>query len=201
MSTERTNPVLPPAGRRIPKVVPHPRYGDTVIATDCRATAAEVLACYRHQSSSVIEVFPESALRADPKRQNTDWNSPRYFYADVLQRCAKCRRRYIFFAREQQFWYEELKINVATTSRYCCECAAENRDVEAADLRYQASREATSLSDDALVQRADDLVMLYEAGRVKKLERLNRVKNLLLKRKIPEARWSALHGLLQTGEK
>lgn len=194
MTTWKYKPESPPVEWQIPKVVLHPRFGDKVIATRCKASPDEVRASYRW--TTVLEVYPESALRADLSRQNNAWTNPRHFYADILLRCASCRRRHLFFAREQQFWYEELQINVATLPKYCCECAAERREVEAAYRRHQIFRSLASLSDEQLLQRADDLVLLYHAGAIKKIEPLGELKNKLSKRRIPAEKWSALKVVL-----
>lgn len=199
MTAEKYKPESPPVERQIPKVVLHPRFGDKVIATRCKASPEEVRASYRWIKA--LEVYPESALRADLSRQNYAWTNPRKFYADILLRCTSCRRRHLFFAREQQFWYEELQINVATLPKYCCECAAERRDVEAAFERYQNIRSSASLSDEQLLQRAADLVLLFQAGSFKKIEPLGELKNLLSKRRIPAEKWSALKVLLDGGKR
>jgi hypothetical protein len=182
--------------RRIPKVVLHPRYGDEVVATGCRAATAEILACYR--MLPVIEVFVESAIRADLRRQNHEWTLPKHFYADVLCRCSRCRRRFIFFAREQQFWYEELKINVGTFAQYCCECASEKRAEESALQRCRERWGRTDLDDEALVQLAEDLVVLRKADFLKDDQRLRETRNTLLRRGIDPARWPGLASQLST---
>ena len=68
----------------------------------------EVLRRYPSYLSNRRAYFPESAIPADESRQNYSV-IPRLCYVDELRRCRKCDRDFIFFAREQHFWYEVLR--------------------------------------------------------------------------------------------
>ncbi len=161
------NPKAPPARRRIPKVVFHPRYGDEVVSTSCKATPAEIRASYKHVYA--LEIFPESAIRADLRKQNHEFTGTQQFYVDILLRCPKCRRKFIFFAREQQFWHEELKIHVGVKANYCWECAEKNRVVKAAYTRYQELASLAEAGDERLLQHADDSCRALQGGSVEKI--------------------------------
>ncbi|HWB59049.1 MAG TPA: zinc-ribbon domain containing protein [Chthoniobacteraceae bacterium] len=195
MPSNKYKPEVPPVTRRIPKVVFHPRYGDEIVSTSCKATPTEVRASYRN--ARALEIFPESAIRADPRKQNHEYTDLQHFYADILLRCPKCRRKFIFFAREQQFWYEHLKIHVGVKARYCWECAEKNRIVKAAYARYQEFGSVAEPDNDRLLQHAEDLVVLYRAGRLKRFDRLGELKNQLIRRNIPEDQWNDLMTLIK----
>ena len=194
MNPGKYKPETPPASRRIPKVVFHPRYGDEVVSTSSKATPAEIQASYK--SVYALEIFTESAIHADLRKQNHEWIDAQQYYADILLRCPKCRRRFIFFAREQQFWHEELKIHISVKAKYCWECAEKNRTVKAAYARYQEFATLAEPDDERLLQHATDLVVLYQAGRLKKFDRLGELKNKLAQRKIAKDKWSGLAELV-----
>src|SRR3569832_1064345 len=91
------------------EIVPHPRYGRTVVPSGCEATEAQIRGSFYGYRDETI--FPQSAIPADLTRQNFT-TFPRGYYVDILKVCRACGRSFLFFAREQRHWYEVLRFYI-----------------------------------------------------------------------------------------
>jgi len=129
-------------------------------------------------------VFPESAILADPSRQNYTV-VPRKIYVDVKRSCRSCARSFIFFAKEQQYWYEELRFFVDSDCVRCPECRRAERTLRRRFDRYGQNIHANELDDDAFVTLVDDAVFLWEHSLLKKEQALYRLRKLARSR-IPD---------------
>lgn len=107
------------------RFVEHPRYGSQPIRSGERWTEAKIRHAYwRYNSERMI--FPESAITADIARQCYGY-SPRRVYVDCARVCRTCHRPFLFFALEQQFWFEVLKFFVDADCRHCQGCRYESQ--------------------------------------------------------------------------
>lgn len=169
------------SGRDLPDVVPHPRYGTEVIPSGCTATEAEVRRSFYAYDRETI--FPETAILADFSRQNYS-TFPRGYYVDILKTCVGCRRRFVFYAREQQFWYEDLHFYIDTDCQYCPLCRRAQHEFRDGLRRYMDNINRTDLEPAALATLIDDAVMLWRAGVLRDESKLRRLRNLA-RRRIP----------------
>lgn len=169
-------------GRVLPDVVPHPRYGTTIVPSGCGATEAEVRGSFYAYRTQTI--FPETAIPADLPRQNYT-TFPRGYYVDILDTCRGCRRPFVFYAREQQFWYEELGFYIDTGCVYCPLCRRAQHEFRDGLRRYTDSIGRDDLDPGALATLVDDAVMLWRAGVLRDESKLRRLRNLA-RRRIPD---------------
>jgi len=156
-------------------LVPHPRFG--LEAFHARAGRPPSNARDAFERFGRPAVFPESRLAAD-RTGWPEWQRPRAFYEDVLKTCERCRRPFIFFAREQKHWYETLGFHRWSQACECVECRRRARVERAVLARYVAAVRAQRPADPAtLLALVDDAVLLVEAGVLKRVERLGALKN------------------------
>ena len=166
---------------KLQDIVPHPRYGDAVVPSGSKASPKEVRASFWRYGSDTI--FPESAIRADTTRQNFTV-FPRGYYVDALRKCRTCGRPFIFFAREQQHWYETLGFHIDADCVHCPECRRSDQQLRRRFQRYSESIGRADIDDRDLVTLVGDAVFLWEAGVLRDEQRLRRLRNLA-RRRIP----------------
>lgn len=56
-----------------------------------------------------------------------DW-PPYLAYFDKTRVCTDCHTTFVFSAKEQQYWYEELKFWVQSSPRHCLACRRKRRE-------------------------------------------------------------------------
>src|SRR6185503_1988181 len=134
--------------------------------------------CWRHAGG---KVFPRSAIPANVARQNYTV-FPRRYYVDTLKQCRTCQRPFIFFAREQQYWFEELGFFVDADCVHCVECRKSEQQIRQTLKRYSQAAGRGDLDDEALATLIEDAVFLFEAGVLRDEQRIRRLRNLARKR-------------------
>lgn len=168
----------------LPDMVPHPRYGVRPVPTilGCRLPSEDVRGGYWGYHSETI--FPQTAIEADTAKQNFT-TFPRKYYVDILKECQKCRLPFMFFAREQQYWYETLGFYIDVDCIHCPKCRKSNQQLKRRFQRYSELVVKKEWSDVELIALIGDAVFLFEAGLLKDKQRLRRWKNLV-KRRFPD---------------
>ncbi len=171
---------------RLPEnLVTHPRFGVEVIPSGFDIPHPAIIGSSGRSDTSHLTTFPVSATPADTARQRFTV-FPILYYVDMLLVCRGCRRPYLFFAREQQYWYEELGFSVDARCVDCTDCRrSEHRRRQRAE-RYAQLIRKDDRDDAELATLVEDAVHLFRAGVMRRQERLGRLKNLALDR-IPEA--------------
>lgn len=167
---------------RLASVVPHPRYGTEIVPSGLVGDD-DVIPGPPSWSKDVT--FPESAIPADVRKQSFSTMSHLYWYVDTLRDCRRCKRPFLFFAREQQYWYETLRFRVETTCNECVECRASLRTVRRRLKRYGELVGKRDLADDDLLALASDVAFLWNEGLLRDEQRLRRIRNRAL-RQVPE---------------
>jgi hypothetical protein len=154
------------------ELVPHPRFGVMPRFTDAAPReAARGLPRYRHTAATVIA---GTAVLADLRRQARATMATPY-YLDVLLTCRGCARPFIFYAVEQQHWYEELGFGLDAWTERCVPCGKVGQQRRARFHRYAEAIVQPSLDDAALAQLLDDAAALWREGRLKKRATLERL--------------------------
>jgi hypothetical protein len=171
-------------GRRHPKNadVPHPRYGDTVITSGSKLSEAEVRNSFWGYGSAII--FPESAITADVSRQNFSIY-PRRYYVDILKKCRNCDKSFLFFAKEQLYWYEVLGFYIDADCVHCPECRVKEAELRRKFQRYSQSIGQSDLADREFATLIGDAVFLWTAGVLIDEQKLRWLRNQA-RRRIPE---------------
>lgn len=159
---------------RLADLVPHPRYGTEIVPSG-QVGDEDVIPEPPEWSKDVI--FPESAIPADVLRQNYSTMSHLHWYVDTLRDCRMCKRPFIFFAREQQFWYETLRFRVEVDCRECFECRASLRAVRRRLKRYGELVGKRELTDADMLALASDAAFLWTRGLLRDEQRLRRIRN------------------------
>ncbi len=164
---------------KIPQdLVPHPRFGDHSVPSGCDIPSELIRSVYVYDH---LPVFPDSAIPANTARQN--WRfKPRPCYVDILKRCRKCDRNFIFFAREQQYWYEDLGFPLDADCVHCPECRRAHHRLRHTFERFSQAIKRSDLSDEELATLVLDAVFLSESGVLRNEQKLRRLKNLAVKR-------------------
>lgn len=155
-------------------LVPHPRFGARSVPSGFDVPRALIRAVYCYDRPPV---FPESAIPADISRQNYTVQ-PRPCYVDIMMRCHRCDRHFIFFAQEQRYWYEELAFWVDARCIHCPECRRWRHRLRRAHQRFSHAVSRGDWSDEELAALVRDAALLYVAGVLQSEQKLRRLKNL-----------------------
>jgi hypothetical protein len=162
--------------------VPHPRYGDSSRPSEIKVPESDIRSGFWRLRGDTI--FPESVLLAQTEKQNFAIY-PRKYYVDVLRCCLTCHRPFIFFAREQRYWFETLRFFVDADCVYCPECRRESRVVQRRLRRYSDLFAKNERTRKELMFLVDDTAYLLARGVLRNLNNAGLVKNRALK-DIPE---------------
>ncbi|WP_426166236.1 zinc-ribbon domain containing protein [Pseudoduganella sp. R-31] len=177
------------------KVVPHPRFRGKPRRSPLNLTDQEVRESYWRYGSA--QILPQTALRADVSVQLYTIY-PRPYYVDMLKTCEDCSRTFIFYAREQRYWYETLGFCIDADCVRCVECRRKQHAAKRRMDRYAELQARDALSRKEMMYFVDDCIFLFQQGKLKNLSHLGRIKNAAL-RQIPEYDGTqALQRLLQS---
>jgi hypothetical protein len=180
---------MPKAKRRklrqkMQDLVAHPRYGNAVIRSGYNVSAEEIRASFYRYCGETI--FPESAIPANIKRQNFS-TFARGYYVDILKKCRTCRRPFLFFAKEQQYWHEVLGFYIDADCVDCPECRRSDQLLRRRFRRYAENIGKTDIDDDALATLVGDAAFLWQAGVLHNEHHFRRLRNLA-HRRIPHSK-------------
>lgn len=68
------------------------------------------------------------AIASNPEAQTFCDYPPYLAYYDVTLRCGDCSAQFIFSAKEQQYWYEQLRFWVQSRPKQCAACRHTRRE-------------------------------------------------------------------------
>lgn len=177
------------------KVVQHPRFGGASIPSGFHATEQIIRDSFWGYKDA--NIFVDSAIPADTSRQNFS-TFPRGYYVDLLKICRDCNRKFIFFAREQQYWFEELKLYVDVDCVRCSECRKKNRDLKRRYQRYSETIGLENPTAETLELIVTDIVVLWTEKMVQNENTLRRIRNLA-NEFLPECEATkAINGIVNT---
>lgn len=159
-------------------LAPHVRYGSRPIASGQSVPEATIR--FGHWSLSNAVIFPESVVAADIERQNYALY-PRRYYVDMLSICRSCGRPFLFFALEQQHWYEELGFYVDANCVTCQPCRHKVHAQQDQLKRFSQAIRDEELSRGELMTLVDDAADLLIAGVLRDRVRLGALKNRALR--------------------
>ncbi|HAH46874.1 MAG TPA: hypothetical protein DCM07_18890 [Planctomycetaceae bacterium] len=157
----------------------HPRYTDASKPSGHNIPLKKVKAsCIAHSNETI---YPDSAIPANLDKQTPSCVQIHY-YVDILKQCTKCKRKFIFFAQEQKFWYEELGFVIYAGCSSCPECRKFKQKTRHTFQRYSGLVSRNELSDESLAFLVDDVIFLWQNKILKNEHKLGRIKNIAIER-------------------
>ncbi len=154
--------------------VPHPRYGTEPIPSGYKVDADTIRR--GHWRLSDDRIFPETVLPANTENQNYALY-PRKYYVDIERICRTCHRPFLFFAKEQRYWFETLRFFVDADCVFCPQCRRASRAIQRRLRRYSDLYANPAPSRKDLMFMVDDAVFLVEHGVLKNLSNVGAMKN------------------------
>ncbi len=158
-------------------LVPHPRARQMAQATHRSVPSMSVeqirSMAWQMWRSTIV---PGTAILANEHAQAYAL-FPRRIYADLLKRCKDCTRPFLFYANEQRFWFEALRIPVDADCVLCPPCRKHAHRVKGALFRYANALHAPRLDAKDMKVFVDDALFLFEQGIVRNVARLGAIKN------------------------
>ena len=88
---------------------------------------------------------------------------PTELYHDLKRVCRSCNQNFIFFAEEQQYWYEDLKLPLQADAVNCVTCRRKVRELKNLKSRYDdlVHQKRTAIESVELIENA---IILIEEG-------------------------------------
>ena len=117
------------------KFVSHPRYGDKPIFTNDKFSLFDIL--NSHWRYKENEVILGTCIEANLEKQNYTI-FPRKLYVDLMRNCKKCGKKFIFYAKEQQYWYENLGFYIDCDCTKCVNCRKKEQEFKVLVKRYES---------------------------------------------------------------
>lgn len=177
-----------PRGDEFDNFVEHPRFGRRPRITGLNP--AKNLSgpdyVYPHWHSPTSCRIPNTAIEADRQRQAPSTLAPTHYF-DVKRVCRICSRPFIFFAEEQQHWYESLKFPLEADCRECPPCRKREQAAARAREKYNKLFHATERSPDENIEMAECCMFLIEKETFSR-KQLPTVRRLLKSVKEPTAK-------------
>jgi hypothetical protein len=104
-----------------------------------------------------------TAVAADVTKQTRE-TFPVTHYYDMDCLCRRCGKRFIFFALEQKYWYEELHFPHNADCVCCVPCRKKDRSIALQRKRYEDLCGVENQTVDEMLEMADCCVTLMEQG-------------------------------------
>lgn len=124
-----------PKKNKLKRYVNHPRYGDYPVPSNEKISEEELN--WAHWRYKHVKCFFKTAIRADTEKQHYCM-FPRKVYVDIEEICRNCGRPFIFFAKEQKHWFEELGFWIDAHCTKCIDCRKKEQEIKLLQKRYQA---------------------------------------------------------------
>ena len=116
------------------------------------------------------------AIRGDPWKQTFSLTPPYLAYFDLRLNCEECQQDFVFGAKEQQFWFEQLNFWVWARPKHCLKCRRRRRKPKQAQRALQTVLRQLNPTDPSDLVRAASLYLQVGSQR-KAAEFLRRAKN------------------------
>lgn len=85
--------------------------------------------------TDALSINYNTAERANVAKQNCGV-CPRHWYFDAIYKCKACGIEFTFSAKEQRFWYEDLKFYVGFEPQICLACRKMDRGMRLLKQQY-----------------------------------------------------------------
>lgn len=169
--------------------VEHPRFGSHPQVTGSNPEADPGGRVFLHWHSPEAARIPNTAIAADLSRQGPA-TVPVTHYFDVRRTCRDCHRPFIFFAREQKYWYEELGFPLESDCVRCVPCRKGQQGLALKRERYEELFHVAERTVDESLEMADCCLSLVEASlfSARQTARVRMLLNATESRLTPETR-------------
>ena len=142
--------------------VTHPRYGQGPRTTGLNPEADYAGDVFLHWHSPRGSRIPNTAIPADVSRQSRA-TVPVTHYFDVVRQCRDCGKRFIFFAAEQKYWYEELGFGLESDCVRCVVCRKKEQGIGLKRERYEELFHIADRNAEQSLEMADCCLALVAA--------------------------------------
>lgn len=142
--------------------VDHPRFGWSPLLTGLDPESSKEQTFFHWHSPEERRIHG-TAIAADLTRQQPA-TVPVTHYFDVTRECIDCERPFIFFAQEQQFWYEELGFPLESDCVRCVDCRKKQQGLALAKERYETLFHVENKTTEQRLEMAAYCLELMEAG-------------------------------------
>ena len=105
----------------------------------------------------------ETGVHADLEEQSPSL-IPLSMYFDLDCDCSECGHPFLFFAEEQKYWYETLKIPLEAACIRCADCRRWHHHLQANRKQYETLVNKPDRNVDESFQLLDSALTLIEAG-------------------------------------
>ena len=153
--------------------VDHPRYGSKPVPSGYKYSTEEIDRAHWRYSS--LEYIPETAIPANTDKQEYSV-FPRSLYVDIVETCEVCHRPFIFFAREQQYWFETLGFWIDAHCTRCCECRRKEHEIKSMQRKYEMLVTKPDRSNDENRELRQVALELYQLGYIRDVDKINSIK-------------------------
>lgn len=159
-----------PSKKNKPKLyVDHPRYGSSPIPSEQKISDEDLKwAHWRYQG---LKYFSETAIHANIEKQNYAIY-PRRVYVDIEEHCEKCGRPFLFFAKEQKHWFEELGFWIDAHCTRCIECRKKDQEIKLLQKRYQTLVDKENRSSEESRDLKAVAMELFQLGFIKDVKKI-----------------------------
>lgn len=144
--------------------VDHPRFGNKPIPSGYKYSTEEIGRAHWRYSS--LEYFPETAIPANTDKQEYSV-FPRSLYVDIVEHCEVGHRPFIFFAKEQQYWFEALNFWIdahCTHCTRCCDCRRKDHEINSIQHKYETLVAKSDRLEDESRELKKVALELYQLG-------------------------------------
>ena len=130
--------------------VEHPRYGRRPDLTGLNPQEQIGKTNFHWHSRKNVRI-ENTAIVADVSKQPYA-TVPVTHYFDEKRVCRECGRPFLFFAREQKYWYEVLRFKLEATCACCIDCRKEQQEIARIRARYEALVAQQALSPEEVFE-------------------------------------------------
>ncbi|MCK5649177.1 MAG: zinc-ribbon domain containing protein [Gammaproteobacteria bacterium] len=127
-----------------------------------------------HWSYNKESIFPETVIKADVSRQNYSV-FPRSFYVDIEKQCTQCHRWFIFYAKEQQYWYESLGFYIDSDCVKCIDCRKSEQSINTLQQEYGLLIKMTTRTKKETSRLKNIALELYQSGYIKNKHKIDNI--------------------------
>lgn len=175
--------------------VEHPRFGRYPHLTGQNPQTDWGRAVNLHWRSKPESRIPNTAITADVSRQSPALYPATHYYDEKCV-CRDCNRPFIFFAKEQKHWYEELRFPLDADCVRCADCRKKTQWIERKKKRYDKLFHKVDRTTDETLEMADCCLSLIEEG-IFTMKQEKQVRTLMKQVKVKHTRHTNLLDRLQ----
>lgn len=155
--------------------VEHPRFGRGPRFTRLKPEGSVYIGWHARQG-----MIPNTCVKADVKKQVPATFQFTHYY-DLERTCEDCKRKFIFFADEQKYWYEVLQFGLDSDCIRCTDCRKHLQGLQRTRFEYEELFKLSSRTNEQSARMAECILELIEqkvftAKQLQKIrERLNKL--------------------------